>query len=40
MTDFTMSKYIDAEGISRESGYSDNAKVLASLYEELKRLRG
>lgn len=27
-----------AEGISRASGYPDNAKVLASLYEQLKKL--
>ena len=29
---------LGAEGISRASGYPDNAKVLASLYEDLKKL--
>ena len=39
-SDEQMKALLGAEGISRASGYPDNAKVLASLYEELKRLRG
>ena len=33
-----MKALLGAEGISRASGYPDNAKVLASLYEQLKKL--
>lgn len=35
-----MKALLGAEGISRASGHPDNAKVLASLYEQLKRLHG